>query len=60
MPKSLSAKDQRIKEMMEKTLADPDLTWFGRYRGFFNLLPSDPRRVEQKAIANEPAILQPM
>ncbi len=43
MPQKLSARDKRIKDQMEKTLADPDLTWFGRYRGFFRLLPSDPR-----------------
>jgi adenylate cyclase len=43
MPRELSAKEKRIKKQMEETLADPDLTWFGRYRGFFKLLPSDPR-----------------
>ncbi len=43
MTKELSEKDKRMKEMMEKTMANPDITWLGRGRHFFNLLPSDPR-----------------
>lgn len=43
MMKELSAKDKRMKEMMEKSLASPDVTWMARGRQFFGLLPSDPR-----------------
>jgi adenylate cyclase len=43
MPKELSAKDKEMKEMMEKALASPDVTWVGRGRQLFGLLPSDPR-----------------
>lgn len=41
--KELSTKDKKIKESMEKTLASSEQTFFGRYRWFFGLLPSDPR-----------------
>jgi adenylate cyclase len=43
MAKELSAKEKRMKETMEKALASPDMTWVGRGRKFFGLLPSDPR-----------------
>jgi adenylate cyclase len=43
MTKELSEKDRKMKERMEKTLASPDMTWIGRGRRFFSLLPSDPR-----------------
>jgi hypothetical protein len=32
MPKELSKKDKRIKAMMEKMLASPNVTFHGRYR----------------------------
>jgi adenylate cyclase len=31
------------KALMEKTLSSPETTFFGRYRQFYSLLPSDPR-----------------
>jgi hypothetical protein len=43
MPKELSKKDKKIKAMMEKTLASPGGTFYGRYRRVYSLLPSDPR-----------------
>lgn len=43
MPKTLSAKEEKMKAMLAKNLASPDVTWFGRSRRFFGLLPSDPR-----------------
>ncbi len=43
MPKTLSPKDEKMKAMMEKNLASPDLSWFGRSRYLFGLLPRDPR-----------------
>ncbi len=43
MPKPLSAKDQKIREMMEKSLGSPDVTWMARSRRLFGMLPSDPR-----------------
>jgi len=43
MEKELSAKDKKMKELMEKSLKSPERTFFGRYRQFFALLPSDPR-----------------
>lgn len=39
----MSAKDRKMKELMEKTLKSPERTFFGRYRQLFGLLPSDPR-----------------
>lgn len=43
MPKELSAKEKEMKARMEAALASPDITWMGRGRHFFSLLPSDPR-----------------
>jgi adenylate cyclase len=43
MSPELSAKDQKMKDLMEKTLANPERTFYARYRQFFGLLPSDPR-----------------
>ena len=43
MPKTLSAKDQKMKSMMAKSLSSPDVTWLGRSARLFALLPSDPR-----------------
>lgn len=43
MTKELSAKDKEMKAKMEEALASPDVTWIGRGRRFFGLLPSDPR-----------------
>lgn len=41
--KKPSARDRKRKVLMEKTLASPEVTFFGRYRRFYSLLPSDPR-----------------
>lgn len=43
MKKKLSPRDLRQKEAMEASLASPDITWYGRGRRFFGLLPTDPR-----------------
>lgn len=43
MPKPLSAKEEKLKALMAKNLASPDITWFGRSRRLFGLLPTDPR-----------------
>jgi adenylate cyclase len=43
MSPELSAKEKKMKDLMEETLANPERTFFGRYRQFFGLLPSDPR-----------------
>jgi adenylate cyclase len=43
MPKILSAKEQKMKAMMEKNLGSPNVTWLGRSRRLFKMLPSDPR-----------------
>jgi adenylate cyclase len=43
MPRKLSAKEQKLKEMMAKNLSSPDLTWLGHSRRLFGLLPRDPR-----------------
>jgi adenylate cyclase len=43
MKKTLSPRDLRQKEAMEASLASPDVTWFGRGRRFFGVLPTDPR-----------------
>ena len=43
MTKDLSEKDREMKALMEKTLASTDMTWIGRGRYLFSLLPSDPR-----------------
>jgi adenylate cyclase len=43
MKKELSAKDKRLKEILERSIASPDRTWMARGRQFFGLLPSDPR-----------------
>lgn len=43
MPKRLSAKEEKLREMMAKSLSSPDLTWMGRSRRLFGLLPTDPR-----------------
>ena len=45
MSQELSAKDKKMKEAMEKSLASPERTWFARYRQLFSLLPSDPSRL---------------
>jgi adenylate cyclase len=43
MPKTLSAKEEKMKAMMAKSLASPDVSWMGRSRRLFGLLPTDPR-----------------
>ena len=43
MPDELSAKDKRMKALMEKTLSNPDSVYFARYRRLHSLLPKDPR-----------------
>ena len=43
MPKILSSKEEKMKAMMAKNLASPDVTWLGHIRRLFGLLPSDPR-----------------
>lgn len=43
MTKELSEKDKKMKATMEKALASPDITWLGRGRRVFSILPSDPR-----------------
>ncbi len=43
MPKTLSAREKKMKALMEKTLGSPDVTWMGRSRRLFGLLPTDPR-----------------
>jgi adenylate cyclase len=43
MKKELSARDKRMKAMMEKALASPDMTFMARGRRLFSMLPSDPR-----------------
>lgn len=43
MRKKLSSRDLRDKEAMERSLANPDITWVARGRRFFGLLPADPR-----------------
>ena len=43
MPKELSKKDKKMKDMMEQTLASPDSTFMAQYRRIYRLLPSDPR-----------------
>jgi adenylate cyclase len=43
MAKELSAKEKEMKARMEEALTSPDVTWVGRGRRFFGLLPSDPR-----------------
>ena len=43
MAKELSAKDKKLKATMEDTLVSPGKTFYGRYRHFYSLLPSDPR-----------------
>lgn len=39
----LSSKDQKIKEEMEAAFAGDELTFEGKFRKLYNLLPSDPR-----------------
>lgn len=43
MAKELSALEKKMKKLMEKNLASPDITWMGRSRLLYSLLPSDPR-----------------
>jgi adenylate cyclase len=43
MTKELSAKEKEMKARMEKSMVSPDVSWIGRGRRFFRLLPSDPR-----------------
>jgi adenylate cyclase len=43
MSRELSPKDKEMKARMEEALASADVTWMGRGRRFFSLLPSDPR-----------------
>ncbi len=43
MPKKLSAKEEKMKAMMADSLASPDVSWMGRSRRLFGLLPRDPR-----------------
>lgn len=43
MKQEMSAKDKRMKEMMEKSIKSPERTFIGRYRQLFGLLPTDPR-----------------
>lgn len=43
MPKELSSREKRMKRMMEAALANPDISWMGRGRKLFRLLPADPR-----------------
>lgn len=43
MPKPLSPKEEKMKAMMAKSLASPDVSWMGRSRRLFGLLPRDPR-----------------
>ncbi|MDX1435977.1 MAG: adenylate/guanylate cyclase domain-containing protein [Anaerolineales bacterium] len=43
MPKTLSAREEKMKAMMAKSLANPDVSWMGRSRRLFGLLPRDPR-----------------
>ncbi len=43
MPKTLSAREKKMKEKMAKSLSSPDVTWMGRSARLFALLPSDPR-----------------
>ena len=43
MSKTLSTKEEKMKSMMAKNLASPDLPWLGRSRRIFGLLPRDPR-----------------
>jgi adenylate cyclase len=43
MTNELSDKDQKMKEMMERNLGSSDISWLGRGRRLFSLLPSDPR-----------------
>lgn len=43
MTKELSAKEKEMKARMEKSMASPDVSWIGRGRSLFRLLPSDPR-----------------
>lgn len=45
MNKEMSAKDRELRERMEENLRSPDVTWMGRGRRLFGLLPSDPRCV---------------
>lgn len=43
MAKELSPKERRMKELMELHLSSTDITWLGRFKMLFSLLPSDPR-----------------
>jgi adenylate cyclase len=43
MPKPLSPKEEKMKAMMARSLASPDVSWMGRSRRLFGLLPKDPR-----------------
>lgn len=43
MTKELSAKEKEMKARMEKSMVSPDVSWIGRGRRLFGLLPSDPR-----------------
>lgn len=45
MSKELSAKDEKLKARLEKSLQSFDVSFFARGRHFFALLPSDPRCV---------------
>ncbi len=43
MSKTLSPREKKMKAMMERTLASPNMTWLGYNRRLFKLLPTDPR-----------------
>jgi adenylate cyclase len=43
MAPGLSDKDRKLKEMMEANLTSSEMSWMGRSRRLFGLLPSDPR-----------------
>lgn len=43
MAKELSPRDQKMKEMMEKSMSSPEMTFVARFRQLFGILPSDPR-----------------
>jgi adenylate cyclase len=43
MDEELSAKDREMKDRLQRALSSPDVTWIGRGRHFYSLLPSDPR-----------------
>ncbi len=41
--RGMSARDKELRETLERALKGPDVTWIGRGRWVFGLLPSDPR-----------------